>query len=77
MQKVGVAKLGPSTQSDLSDLKDLIAQAEKEMPGVVELLQVYGEYDKAIQQMHEYLEVTNPEALTTTSNESHTLSGGL
>ena len=31
MQKVGVAKLGPSTQSDLSDLKDLIAQAEKEM----------------------------------------------
>jgi hypothetical protein len=49
----------------------LLNDAEKEIPGVSELLKVYGGYEEAIRAMQEYLEMTKPQPFITTLNQSY------
>jgi len=51
-----------------SDLESLLNDAEKEIPGVSELLKVYGGYEEAVRAMQEYLEMTKPQPFITTFN---------
>jgi len=51
-----------------SDLGSLLNDAEKEIPGVSELLKVYGGYEEAVRAMQEYLEMTKPQPFITTFN---------
>jgi len=54
-----------------SDLGSLLNDAEREIPGVSELLKVYGGYEEAIRAMQEYLEMTKPQPFITTLNQSY------
>ena len=67
MEKVQMASLEKARQSDL---KSLLNDAEKENPGVSELLKVYGGYEEAVRAMQEYLEMTKPQPFITTLNQS-------
>lgn len=67
MQKVRATESRKSSQTELSDL---IAHAEEQLPGITELLQVYGGYQEMIQAVQQYLEVTRPQPFITTSNQS-------
>lgn len=64
MQTVSVEK------SRQSDLGSLLNDAEREIPGVSELLKVYGGYEEAVRTMQEYLEMTKPQPFITTLNQS-------
>ena len=64
MQTVSVEK------SRQSDLGSLLNDAEREIPGVSELLKVYGGYEEAVRTMQEYLEMTKPQPFITTLNHS-------
>ena len=67
MEKVQMVSLEKGRQSDL---KSLLNDAEKENPGVSELLKVYGGYEEAVRAMQEYLEMTKPQPFITTLNQS-------
>ena len=57
-------------KSRQSDLGSLLNDAEKEIPGVSELLKVYGGYEEAIRAVQEYMEMTKPQSFITTLNQS-------
>ena len=67
MGKMQTASLEKSRQSDL---ESLLNDAEKEIPGVSELLKVYGGYEEAVLAMREYLEMTKPQPFITTFNQT-------
>jgi len=58
-------------KSRQSDLGSLLNDAEREIPGVAELLKVYGGYEEAVRAMQEYLEMTKPQPFITTFNQSY------
>lgn len=60
----------PVEKSRQSDLGSLLNDAEREIPGVSELLKVYGGYEEAVRTMQEYLEMTKPQPFITTLNQS-------
>jgi len=67
MEKLQAISLEKGRQSDLGSL---LNEAEKEIPGVSELLKVYGGYEEAVRAMQEYLEMTKPQPYITTLNQS-------
>lgn len=63
-----------NTQSDkgiAGEVRDLLASAEQELPGVAELLKVYGGYEQMVIEIRQYLDMTRPERPVTTSNHSY------
>lgn len=52
------------------DLENLLSGAEKEFPGVSELLRVYGGYEEMTVAVREYLEMTKPQPYITTFNQT-------
>lgn len=67
MKNVQIVSLEEGRQSDLGSL---LNDAEREIPGVSELLKVYGGYEEAVRAMQEYLAMTKPQPFITTLNQS-------
>ncbi len=53
------------------DLKRLFKHAKQQFPGIMEILQVYGGYEEMEQAVKQYLAVTQPQPLITTSNQTN------
>ncbi len=60
-----------SAKSTQGELENLLTHAEEQLPGILELLQVYGGYEDMIRTMQQYLEATQPQPFVTTSNQSY------
>lgn len=67
MKEMPTASLGKGRQGDL---ETLLNDGEKEIPGVSELLKVYGGYEEAVVAMREYLEMTKPQPFITSFNQT-------
>lgn len=62
--------MGKKTVSSRSDaLEKMISDAQK-MPGLIELMAVYGELDKLILKSKEYLAVYTPKTISSSSSSS-------
>jgi len=59
-----------SNKGIAGEVEDLLVSAEQELPGVAELLKVYGGYEQMVIQVRQYLDMTRAEPLITTSNRS-------
>ncbi len=53
-----------------SELKDLIDGAKSELPGVIDLLQAYGDYEETVLLMQQYLGIAEYEPFMISSNQS-------
>lgn len=59
-----------STKDSQSDLEEMLMHAEEELPGITELLQVYGAYEEMRLEVEQYLEATQSKPFVTTSNQA-------
>jgi len=59
-----------SAKGSQGDLEELLAHAEEQLPGISELLQVYGGYEEMLLELQQYLEATQPKPFVTTSNQA-------
>lgn len=59
-----------SKQQIQGEVAKLLKKANKDFPGISELLEVYGDYEKAALEFKQYLEMTQPQPIITTSNQS-------
>ena len=57
-----------STQSAATEVQGMLKDAARSFPGIYELMQVYGEYQEMVRAVEEYLQVTSPEPIATTSD---------
>ena len=53
-----------------AEFDELRKAAEQQFPGVIELIGVYGGYNKTMIEVQRYLQSTEGEVVTTTSNRS-------
>jgi len=53
-----------------SEQEKLMDEAKNNLPGVIELVEAYGDYEETLLLMQEYLELTQPQASLISSNES-------
>lgn len=60
-------------ESRQAELRDLLAEAQAELPGVFDLVQAYGDCEEAMRTVKAYLEPTHPEPFVTTSNQAQTI----
>lgn len=68
---------GGSKTSSTFGLEALIEASEREIPGVLDVLDLYSNYEELAQLIQEYEDITNPEPYSTTSNNSNpTLQSG-
>jgi len=59
-----------SATGSQGDLEELLTRAEEQLPGISELLQVYGGYEQMLLEVEQYLEATQPKPFVTTSNQA-------
>lgn len=59
-----------SARGSQDDLEELLAHAEEQLPGISELLQVYGGYEEMLLELEQYLEATQSKPFVTTSNQA-------
>jgi len=59
-----------SAKDSQGDLRELLTHAEEELPGISELLQVYGGYEQMLLEVEQYLEATKTKPFVTTSNQA-------
>mgnify|MGYP001039595821 CR=1 FL=1 len=59
-----------STKGSQGDLEKLLTHAEDQLPGISELLQVYGGYEEMLLEAQQYLEATQSKPFVTTSNQA-------
>ena len=59
-----------SVTSSQNDLEELLTSAEEQLPGISELLQVYGGYEQMLLEVQQYLEATQSKPFVTTSNQA-------
>lgn len=59
-----------SARGSQGDLEELLTHAEEQLPGISELLQVYGGYEQMLLELEQYLEATQPKPFVTTSNQA-------
>ena len=52
------------------NLEELLTHAEAQVPGISELLQVYGGYEQVLLEVEQYLEATRPKPFVSTSNQA-------
>ena len=52
-------------------LEVLIETSEQEMPGILDVLDLYNNYEELAQLIREYEDITHPEPYSTTSNSSN------
>lgn len=64
---------GGSKKNPTSGLEVLIEASERETPGVLDVLDLYNNYnyEELAQLIQEYEDITNPEPYSTTSNNSN------
>lgn len=60
-----------STKGSQSELEEMLTYAEEQLPGISELLQVYGGYEEMVLEVQQYLEATQPKPFVTTSNQAY------
>ena len=53
------------------ELEVLIESSKREMPGVIDVLDLYNNYEELAQLIREYEDITHPEPYSTTSNNSN------
>lgn len=61
-------------RSNQEHLGELLGQAQDRLPGVLEMLQVYGGYEQLSATIASYLEPTRPHPFISTSNQSAPIS---
>jgi len=59
-----------STKASQGDLEKLLTNAEEQIPGITEMLQVYGGYEEMLLEMQRYLDATQAKPFVTTSNQA-------
>ena len=59
-----------SVRGSQGDLEELLTHAEEQLPGISELLQVYGGYEEMLLEVEQYLEATQSKPFVTTSNQA-------
>ena len=60
-----------SKKNPKPELEVLIESSEREMPGVLDVLDLYNDYEEIAQLIREYEDITHPEPYSTTSNSSN------
>lgn len=59
-----------SAEGSQGDLEKMLTRAEEQLPGISELLQVYGGYEEMLLEVQQYLEATQSKPFVTTSNQA-------
>jgi len=67
---MGKPKDTASTKGSQGDLEELLTHAEEQLPGISELLQVYGGYEQMLLEVEQYLEATQSKPFVTTSDQA-------
>lgn len=62
---------GGPKKNPTPELEVLIKASEREIPGVLDVLDFYNNYEELAQLIQEYEDITNPEPYSTTSNNSN------
>ena len=62
---------GALKKNPTSELEVLIEASEREIPGVLDVLDLYSNYEELAQLVQEYEDITNPEPYSTASNNSN------
>jgi hypothetical protein len=68
MKTMGKDRLEGNTQR-VKECSELIRRAQQQ-PGVKELSQAYGYYDRLVRQSNAYLAITRPKVILSTTNSS-------
>jgi len=55
-----------------AQLMQLLSEGEQQLPGISELLHLYGDYTEMIGLVEHYLQINQPEPFYMTSNQSYT-----
>lgn len=67
-----MARTSPE-QDHQDELDEIIRNAERSHPGVFDVVQVYGDSEKALSEFRQYLAAIQPQPSPTTSNQSQPL----
>lgn len=65
-----------AVQSAQAASDELLKSAQQELPGVIELMKAYGDYEETISLVYQYLEIDKVQPQITTSNQSSPVVNG-